>query len=446
MHIKRDYDKPFFSRKTRYRRSNGFKKVFYGVLLVTLLGFGAFTLVMPERLQSAAQSVIGPEMTPTPLPSDIAREGLELYFAGDLDAAATKFARAVEQRPDSVSYLYEYGQILIDLDRVDEALSLASQILDLAPSDPRGYALRARGMVWNGNSSGAIPVAMAGLDIDPEFGPLYAALSRAYVGEARWRESQEVAQQAIEYAPDDVHSYWAYASALSQVGARDEAIREYERAIATNPTFVPPYFELAYIYLATGRDQEAIGLYDQVLGMQPRHSQALLRKCEAYRKVGEFERSVGLCQDAVSADPENASARYRLGVFLYNDFAFQDAKDEFEMCIELDESNVLCTLRLGLTHYYLARDAYQKCRNDGISATNCQSVDICRTGWNQLQDALIMAQSQGGFSAAEENIREGLTAISDDIACAGVSGRAIPTPTPPPEATPETTAPAGEQL
>lgn len=438
MHIKRDYQKPFFRRK---ERPNRVKQSFYLLLLMMMIAAGVFVTQRPDEARAMALKVVGPDMTPTPLPSDIARQGLDLYYAGDLEAAAQMFERAIQQRPDSVTYLYEYGQILIDLDREDEALRVASDILDIAPSDPRGYALRARGMVWQGNSSGAIPVAVAGLDIDPQFGALYAALSRAYVGEGRWRDSQEAGLKAIEYAPDDVHSYWAYASALAQVGAHDEARREYQRALDINPTFTPPYFELAFIHLAQGRDQDAIDLYDRVLGMHPRHSQALLRKCEAFRKIGEFQRSLGLCQDAVAADPDNISARYRLGVLLYNEFAFDDARAQFEICLELDSTNALCTLRLGLTDYYLARDIYRvQCEANSIDPTRCtEAIETCRSGWNLLQDALLMVSEQDGFQKADEDIRQGLSAIASDPACAGVSGRRIATP-PPPAATPN---PAG---
>jgi tetratricopeptide (TPR) repeat protein len=431
MHIKRDYQTPFFRRK---ERPNRVKQGFYGLLLLIMIAAGVFITQRPDEARAMAMQVIGPEMTPTPLPSEIARQGLDLYFAGDLEGAAEMFAQAVEQRPDSVSYLYELGQVLIDLGRPDEALQIATDILDIAPSDPRGYALRARGMVWEGNSNGAVTVALAGLDIDPTFGALYAALSRAYVGEGRWRESQEAGLQAIEYAPDDVHSYWAYASALAQVGAHDEARREYERAIDVNPTFTPPYFELAFIHLAQGRDQEAIELYDRVLGMHPRHSQALLRKCEAYRKVGEFERSLGLCQDAVAADPDNTAARYRLGVLLYNDFSFEDAREQFDVCLNQDPDNALCTLRMGLTDYYIARDIYRiQCEANGIAPGRCeQSIETCRSGWNLLQDALLLVSEEGGFQKAGEDIRQGLSAIASDPACAGVSGRRVSTPLPPP--------------
>jgi len=435
MQIKRNYQEPFF----RPRRKRHFVRNFFVALL--LVGAAvAFVLSQPELVVSTAMTILGPETTPTPLPADLATAALDFYRTGQLEEAAALLQQASTQSPDNVDYLYEYGMILIDLDEPEPAEELGRQILSLDPNDPRGYALRARAMVWQGNTNAALPVALAGIDINPGFAPLHAAVSRAFTAEGRLREAQESGLRAIELAPGDVRSYWAYAFALANSGARDEAIVELERAIEAHRTFLPPYFELAILYLAANRDQEAIDTYSAILGMEPRNARALLRQCLAYRKTGQFERALGLCQDAVTSDPELVEAQFWLGALLYNEFDFAGAQRAFEACTDIDPANLECHYRLGLSYYYISRDTYRESCADSREVLSCEAYEECATAWQLLQDSLLMAQGRDNTEEDIDIIREGLAAISSDAACAGVSG--LPTPTPAPEATtePESTA------
>lgn len=446
MYIKRDYSKSYL--QSRAPKSNFLLYLaLFGLLIGGVIGFFFYrtegkVIENPELALTVAFSFIAPEMSPTPQPSYLASQAQDMYWAGQLEDAAELMAQALAMRPDSIDYLYEYGMLLIDLDDGrneydQQAEELGRQIIALNPSDPRGYALRARALVWQGQASNAIPVASAGVDIDPDFAPLYEALSWAYMGDGNLRAGQEAGLQAIELSAGDVRAHWAYASSLANSGATDEAIIEYERTVQVHPNFLPPYFELAFLYLASNRDQEAIDTYDRILGVQPRNPRALLRQCEAYRKIGQFERAMGLCQDAVQSDPNYTSALYRYGLLLYNEFDFVAAQQHFQTCVTLDNSNLECKYRLGLTNYYIAKDSYRlNCEASRTSPLACPSIEVCRSGWNLLQESLVLAQARENTEGDIEIIREGLGAISGDIACMGVSGSVFPTSTPSPSPTP----------
>lgn len=441
MYVRRNYKQPFFRERKPKRR---WLRVFFVLLVIITLGSViGFTLTEPETVREVALEVLfPPDVTPTPLPGALAQQAETFFEAGDLRGAAALYEQALAMQPNEIPYLYEYGMLLLDMDdgttdAPGQALEIAQQIITLDPNDARGYTLRARAFVWDGNSGGAIPVATAGLDIAPQYGPLHAVLSRAYIGEGNLAQGQAEGLLAIEYAPNDVRSYWAYASALASSGARDEAIVEYERMTEIAPNFLPPYFELAFLYLASDRDQEAIDTYNRILGVEPRNARALLRLCEATRKVGQFERALGICQDAVSADRNYVPAQFRLGVLLYNEFDFEGARNAFQTCLDLDPNNLECTYRLGLSYYYLARNEYQaNCEANRLSPLECGATELCEVGYGLLQEALRQAQARTEASGDIAIISEGMTAIFNDPACTGVAGVA------PPELAPEATAEA----
>ena len=181
--------------------------------------------------------------TPTPQPSALARRGAALALNGDFVMAAPLLMEAVEERPENIAYLYEYGEVQIELGDTDGALRSAQMIIDLDASDARGFALRAAALTASGNAGEAIPIALSGLDLDPGLMSLYATLSRAYVDEQRWGEGLEIGERGLSINADNAELVRAYAYALQSVGAYDDAAAHLERAIELRPGYLPPQFE-----------------------------------------------------------------------------------------------------------------------------------------------------------------------------------------------------------
>ncbi|GAB4522698.1 MAG: hypothetical protein OHK0046_35620 [Anaerolineae bacterium] len=415
MQIKRDYTQPLFTGTRKPKRNYARILFFFGMMIGAVLVYVAANF---ETLQEDALEMVGMSPTATPLPSDLATIAANLVIQGELQQAADLFSAAIEQRPDNIDYLYEYGQLLIDMGDYSTPLELGDRILQVNPDEARGYALKARALVWAGNPTAAVPVAIAGLDIRPGYAPLYSMLARAYSDSGQYADGVEAGLRAIEADPEDVDSRRSYAHTLSYVGDSAEATRQLEIALMMDTNKIATYFELAFFYLAQNRDQEAIDLYDRVLAIQPRNARAMLRLCEAYRKVGQFQRAVGYCQDATETDPTYTDAFFQLGLLLYNDTSdsqnFTRARNAFARCSELNPDSLNCKYRLGLSYHYMGD---------------------CDNAWTILQEALVMAQGRALSAAVETattHITEGLNAVGQSCP---QYGRILPTT--PPEVTPE---------
>jgi tetratricopeptide (TPR) repeat protein len=413
MQIKRDYSEPFFRTHRRKKRHYGRALFVFGLLVGSLL---LVVLTQFDDLQETALGMFGQLATPTPFPGELATEAMQRFRDGNMQGAAALFEQVITQRPDDLDYLYEYGQLLIEMDDHTRALELADHMLEIDAQDVRGYALKARGLVWSGDADSAISLGAIGLGIDRGFAPLHAVLARAYTDTANYQKALEHAELAVGYDPLNAEAHRSYAYALSAVKLNDQAIDELEQAIALNPNLAALYFELAYQYLAQDMNDDAIATYDRVLSLQPRNAKAMLRLCLAYSKIGQFDRALGYCQDAITNDPEYSAAYQQVGMILYNRLDFSGSLDAFETCARLDTTNLECLYRSGLSHYYL---------ND------------CDAAWSILQDSLIMAQIRTGQEKAIDNIRQGLTAIIDT--CPGYSHQEAT-----PEVLPETTEVSGD--
>lgn len=426
MQIKRDYSQPFFS--DRRRKPSIWRWLVLYVILVG--GFLFFVDSNFSTLQLMALDVVGQAPPPTPFASELANEGVNAFAAGNLEGARASLARAVEQQPTNIDYLYEYGRVLIEL-AVDDtslypvAIEIGEQAIQANPNDPRGYAIKARALDLNGDSANAVPVGQAGLQVNSNFAPLYTALSSAYRNIDRYDVALTSAENAIRIDPNNAEAHRVYALALIWVGRNEEALDELEQAVGLNPNLASTYFELANMYRiiasrdANGGQEEfamAIATYEQVLAMQPNNAKAFQRICDTYIQIGDHRKAQGYCEDALTINPDYATAWRALGQAQYSQRNYESAIDSFEECIRLEASfapedqEIECYYIRGLAHYYLAD---------------------CQEAWDILTEAVNRRRAV--VSAADDlvltNITGGLQLITDN--CIGFGGRALPTAIPP---------------
>jgi superkiller protein 3 len=420
MQIKRDYSQPFFS--TRRRRRTGTRFLFvYGLLLG---GFLVFVSSQFDRLQLAALDVVGMAPTPSPYASTWAQQGYDLYAQGKVVEAAEAFKQAVNQQPNNINYLYEYGKTLIELDReadqragrtlsdAEIALEIGNQAIEAAPQDVRGYALKAKALVWTGDSASAIPIALQGRELDPLFAPIYSALARAYTIIGRYQQGLDNGEEAVRLDPMDADTHRSYAISLIFVGLRDEAIQQLEDAVNINPNLTGPYFELAGQYNAANMTEEAVATYEKILTIDPFEAKAMLRMCEVFFKVGEARQAEGYCDDALQVNPNYKEAYRQLGMVNYSRRNYEGSIDNFEKCEELESDEIQCYYLRGLAHYYLA---------DGKN-------EHCDFAWIYLNESNRRVVEEMGVAGNENiiaDIQRGLQLTLD--LCPQYSGVGLPT-------------------
>ena len=396
--IKRDSKRTFF-----YRRSKTGRWIFVLIMLTIILAIPAITSLQFNSIQLSALKIIGYAPTATPLASERANQAQAYYQNGAISDALTYYEMSVKQQPENINYLYEYGRMLIELDRSEEAAPLGDTIIQLAPKDPRGYALKANALMWTDPES-AIPAAIQGIELGVPFAPLPAALAVAYTNIDRYQEALQRGDQAIRWDASDASARRAYSFPLIYTGRYTEAIEQLEKAIAINPNVAAPYFELASVYRRINQPRMSVAIFNRVLEIDPNNARAYLRICETYAAVGEFRDAEPYCDQALEIDPKYASAHRMLGQLRYSRRNYEGAIEEFQTCLDLGSEEIECYYIRGLAHYYLGQ---------------------CDLAWEWLNDSLARAADP----AVVDTITIGLTNVT--IKCTGYKGRDLPTAIPP---------------
>ena len=405
MTIRRDYQRPFFSNRRRNGRSRFL--LLYGLVL------GAFLAVVVLRyddLQLQALDAVGMAPTPTPYASQLAMQALEHYNAGNVTLAVQTMERAVQQRPTDIDYLYEYGRLLLEAERSQDAIVVADRAIEVAPNDPRGYTIKGRALMWTDEAQ-AIQVSIRGLEADPNFAPLYAIQGVAYTNLGRWQEGMRNGTRAVEIDPTDPFVQRAYFTPLVYVGRFQDAARALETAVSVNPNLTAPYFELAALYRSplVREPEMAVAIYYHIIEMEPDNAKAYLRLCQTYAAVerARFDVAQPYCDRAIQLDPNYGDAYGQRGMMQYTRRNYEGSIESFERCVELGSNMIECWYIRGFAHYRL---------------------DQCEQSWDILQDARVMSVERGlpEITVQIDNVIEALT-----LYCAGFQNRPMPTAIPP---------------
>jgi tetratricopeptide (TPR) repeat protein len=185
------------------------------------------------------------------------------YQAGQYQAAAEAFAKAVEAAPDSTRARVNLGSALAALKRNPEAIAEFRKALELDPEQPTAHFNLSQLLLEAGKPDEAIPSLIKAVEANPEDGVAQAALARVYrdTGDAeaalahfrlaalnnpmdediwldgaqllldlqRYPKALEILEQAHAKLPSSGH----IAHALSQLlaAAPDPALRDGKRAV-----------------------------------------------------------------------------------------------------------------------------------------------------------------------------------------------------------------------
>ena len=401
--IKRNYSKRFFSNRRR-----GLSGVSLFLIILTIVSLIGAMLALAYAFRGEVETTVNefmgtPRPTPTLRANQYAQLGYTLFLDGQLDKALTNFELAVIQRPNNIDYLYEYGKVLIESDNYELAGEVGDRARSAAKEDPRGYALKARTLMWSDPGS-AIPVAVSGLEQDPEFAPLHAALAIAYTNIGRYAEGLQRGIRATELDPLDSFAFRAYSIPLIYTGRSNEAIAALETAVGINPNLTSAYFELAGQYRKIDYQEMAVGIYRRILELEPNSAKAYLRICQTYAEVGEFQEGTRFCETATEIDETYAPAWQMLGQLQYSRRNYEGALDSLERCVAQGSTAVECFYIRGLAYYFLGE---------------------CSIAWEVLLEAFLHTSEP----AIIDIINQGLAGIRAD--CPGFEDAQLPTPIPP---------------
>lgn len=299
-------------------------------------------------------------------PPDVMRSAYNAFERGDLTGAlslSTQRLNAAPTDPEALilavrALIYRsYSEYNRAFDR-QTAIQLATEHYQAAPTDPHALAAYAFAVSSEGNAAGAAEAARLALERIPNHALALTALALAHSSagshETALRESLAASANSSPFLVDALR-----AQAISQrdLGDYAAALRTVARAIEIAPKLIPLYFEQAQYALLLGDGDAATVAYFQVFVTDPENVKARLRLCELSSLMRERDMAVRYCGEVVERAPSWYEGWYRLGMEYFYQGAFEDAQRSLRRCSSLQVMQNISPADLRFECWYIQGQA-----------------------------------------------------------------------------------------
>lgn len=226
-----------------------------------------------------------------------------LALVGQSNAAVAAFETAFQAGVRDATAFYNYGCLLLQLDRTADALHAFDLALRLRPAYPA--ALRAAGRLLQaaGNVEGALhlfaeAIRHAPADVD-------AVLDRANLLRASDRLADALAtyDEAIPRLPHHALVWTNRGTVLHDLGRMAEGLASLDQALHLDPDLPQAHLNRGMVLVRLNRQAEALAAFDRALALKPDYPEALSSRGLALKMLGRIDEAGADFDAALRIDP-----------------------------------------------------------------------------------------------------------------------------------------------
>jgi tetratricopeptide (TPR) repeat protein len=219
-------------------------------LVLALIGLGVVYMQQPVETESAVTAPVADPLAARRAastaavaaaqeaalaPSVSTTEGQANDAPGDGARLLDRYREAVQRRPEDADARASLGQLLVRLERIEEAVPQLERAVALDPQNPAHHL---------------------------QLGKTLAQLQH-------WPDAVQSLRRAQQLQPTDAGTTYELARALHSNGDHAAAADEYRKVIGLDPNDAPVRIALAENYEAMDRRDDAAAAYDEYLKLAP---------------------------------------------------------------------------------------------------------------------------------------------------------------------------------
>lgn len=222
---------------------------------------------------------------------------------GRLESSRRYYLQALRQNPQSVQTLLDLADLLIEMNRFDEAGGKIRRALEIAPDQPAGYLYQGMWLMAAGQSDEAIKAYNRALSLDNRLPGVHLRLAEAYRAKNDLHRMQWHLRQELLLRPVDSSLLLKVGNQLLDCHDYRTAIACFKRMASVDPENAAAWQNLAVAQFAAGRDIDGITSCQQALGREPRNVSACFNLALAYERQGNHQKALVCAYKAQTLAP-----------------------------------------------------------------------------------------------------------------------------------------------
>lgn len=157
--------------------------------------------------------------------------GDELFDDGDCEAALPVLTAAFEADPTTIRAVAELAECLIELGRVEEAISWAVRGTEILPQCPEPYVALVAAYHRLGDDDTALQWGERWAAVEPDTPDAHQAMAAIYLARRELGGAIAELERAAAILPSDAELQFALGSLYEQAGDREDAVVAYTRGL-----------------------------------------------------------------------------------------------------------------------------------------------------------------------------------------------------------------------
>ena len=167
-----------------------------------------------------------------------------------------------------------FGNALVELGRVDEALIHFTEAVKIRPSFSKAHNNLGNALARQGRDKEAMGHLTRALQLEPNFPMAHNNLGNLFEKQGKIKEAAFHYSTAFHLDPTLAEPYFNLGNLLARQGKLEEAIANLSMALQLKPNFAEAHNSLGVVLAYTGRSNEAIAHFTEALRIKPGFVQA----------------------------------------------------------------------------------------------------------------------------------------------------------------------------
>jgi tetratricopeptide (TPR) repeat protein len=263
------------------------------------------------------------------------RTSIEFYQQGKLIKAISELDH-VPESARTAHFLSYYAGLLLSVGRVDEASAAIEQAFELDANNSDSYALKAIIAVVQNDKEQALSLASQAVELNPASPTAKLALSYAQQAHFEIEAALTSVQEAVKIDTQNALAWARLAELQMSTGQLDHALESARQAVNLNPALAKTQTVLGFAHLLQIDTKAAKAIFTQAIALDQADPMPRLGLGLALIREGELEAGRIELEIAASLDPANSLIRSYLGKAYFEEKRYPLASTQFDMAKERD--------------------------------------------------------------------------------------------------------------
>jgi len=215
------------------------------------------------------------------------------------------FLKATELFPAFDAAQYNLAVVYRHRGELEKALTHARKLIEINPSDDRGYGFTGRLLLEMNRPVEAAPVLEKAVQLAPDNDYYWSDLADLYYRNEQFEKAVDALQHVLELKPLATEVYFNIALAQQNLGQTGKAINSYQKFLASEPGNFRGHFNLGLLYQKQGDRENALEQFLLAERMEPDNPDLAQALGNLYLDQGQLESARARLERAGGDRPQN---------------------------------------------------------------------------------------------------------------------------------------------